>query len=434
MDNERIEQPAKQAIEEHESAVRSYSRAFPAVFTRARGARIEDEDGREYIDFFAGGGALNYGHNEPAMKARLMEYLDGDSIVHSLDMATSARIRFLERFHDVILEPRGLDYRVLFPGPTGTNAVEAALKLARKVTGRPTVMSFTNAFHGMTLGSLAVSGNSAKRAGAGTSLDDSVFIPFNHFFGEDDDSLDYLETMIASAGSGIDHPAAVIVETVQGEGGINAASAHWLQRLETVCRDRDILLIVDDVQAGCGRTGPFFSFETAGIRPDIVCLSKSISGYGLPLALTLVRPEYDRFAPGEHNGTFRGHNPALITAAEALRYWESDDLERETARKAAIVTSALNDIANAFPVLAAEVRGRGLMQGMAVDPEGLAEDICREAFARGLILETSGPLNEVVKLLPPLTIDETALRQGLSILNEATRAAVGNHEATRDAA
>ncbi len=423
-----------ETIENHESSVRSYSRAFPAVFTRARGHVIEDEHGHEYIDFFAGAGALNYGHNDPQMKACLLEYIEGDGITHSLDMATQARSRFLQRFREVILEPRGLDYRVMFPGPTGTNAVEAALKIARKVTGRPTVMSFTNAFHGMTLGSLAVSGNAAKRAGAGTSLDDSVFIPFNHVFGEDGDSLDFLETMITSAGSGVDHPAAVIVETVQGEGGINTADIEWLQRLEKICRDQDILLIVDDVQAGCGRTGPFFSFEAAGIAPDIVCLSKSISGYGLPLALTLIRPEHDCLSPGEHNGTFRGHNPALLTATAALDYWETDELQRDTERKGVIVGQALADLAASHPVLGAEVRGRGLMQGLAVEPDGLSEAICARAFEQGLIVETSGPRDEVVKLLPPLTIDEAGLRRGLDRLHKAVAAAVAEYRPTENAA
>lgn len=426
-----------QSIEQHESTVRSYSRAFPAVFTTARGHTVWDDQGREYVDFFSGAGALNYGHNDAAMKRRLIEYLEEDGISHSLDMATAARGRFLERFQAVVLGPRDMDYRVMFPGPTGTNAVEAALKLARKITGRRTVISFTNAFHGMTLGALAVTGNEFKRKGAGTDLDDSVFMPFNHFFGEENNglaSLDYFETMVSGGGSGVDQPAAVIVETVQGEGGINAADFDWLKRLEEICRRQDILLIVDDVQAGCGRTGPFFSFEPAGIEPDFICLSKSISGYGLPLALTLIRPQHDHFAPGEHNGTFRGHNPALVTATEALRFWDDDALERATAARAAIVEAGLTTIVDNRPELDGEVRGRGLMQGIAVGPEGLAERICMAAFERGLIIETSGPRSEVVKLLPPLTIDEAGLRRGLSILAEAIEACLPERTRDQDAA
>ncbi len=410
-------------IEQYESEVRSYSRAFPVVFTTAKGATLTDSEGREYLDFFAGAGALNYGHNNPALKQPLLDYIAGDNITHSLDMATEARERFLETFHDVVLEPRGLDYKVLFPGPTGTNCVEAALKLARKVTGRRTVVSFTNGFHGMTLGALAVTGNAFKRRGAGKSLTDTTFVPFDGFLGEGVDTLDVFERMLDGGGSGLDHPAAVIVETVQGEGGINAASPDWLRRLADICKRHDIRLIVDDVQAGCGRTGSFFSFEPAGIVPDFVCLSKSIGGYGLPMAITLVKPEYDRFAPGEHNGTFRGNNPAFVTATAALEtYWRDDALASAVREKAEVIQATLRKLADAHPELRPEVRGRGFMQGLALHAEGAAEEVCAEAFRHGLVMETSGPADEVAKLLPPLTITDDELQRGLSILENAVEA------------
>src|SRR5690625_4683232 len=213
------------------------------------------------------------------MKKLLIEYIENDSITHSLDMATNARGEFLNRFNEVILKPRKLDYKVMFPGPTGTNTVESALKLARKITGRETVISFTNAFHGMTIGSLSVTGNASKRSGAGIPLNHSISFPFENYL-SDDSSIDYIERYLEDSGSGVSLPAAIILETVQGEGGINAASDKWLQSIEKICRRFGILLIIDDVQAGCGRTGTFFSFERAGIEPDIVCLSKSIGGYG----------------------------------------------------------------------------------------------------------------------------------------------------------
>ena len=315
-------------IEAHESEVRSYCRSWPTVFDRALGAEIWDTDSRRYLDFFSGAGALNYGHNHPVLKKALIDYLTDDGVVHSLDMFTKAKGEFLATFDQILLAPRGLDYRVQFPGPTGTNAVEAALKLARKVKGREQVVSFTNAFHGMTLGSLAVTGNSMKRNGAGIPLAHTTPMPFCNYM-EEGSGLDYFESLLADSGSGLDLPAAVIVETVQGEGGINVASFEWLRRLSELCQDNDILLIVDDIQMGCGRTGPFFSFEPAGIVPDIVCLSKSISGYGLPMALTLLKPEIDEWEPGEHNGTFRGHNPAFVTATAALReFWTDSDAQR----------------------------------------------------------------------------------------------------------
>ncbi|MDT3400794.1 diaminobutyrate--2-oxoglutarate transaminase, partial [Streptomyces sp. B1866] len=318
-------------FESLESEVRSYCRGWPAVFDHAQGSRLYTEDGRAYLDFFAGAGALNYGHNNPALKRALLDYLARDGVTHSLDMATTAKRAFLETFQTTVLRPRDLPYKVMFPGPTGTNAVEAALKLARKAKGREAVVSFTNAFHGMSLGSLAVTGNAFKRAGAGIPLVHSTPMPFDHYLdGQVPDFL-WFERLLADRGSGLDQPAAVIVETVQGEGGINVARPEWLRALADLCHRHDMLLIVDDIQMGCGRTGPFFSFEEAGIVPDIVTLSKSISGYGLPMALTLFRPELDLWEPGEHNGTFRGHNPAFITATAALdTYWTDDQQEKHT--------------------------------------------------------------------------------------------------------
>lgn len=410
-------------FKELESEVRGYCRSFPAIFDRAQGCRLHTEEGRAYLDFFSGAGALNYGHNHPRLKHRLIEYLERDGITHGLDMATVAKRDFLRRFREVVLAPRRLAYKLQFPGPTGTNAVEAALKLARKVTGRESVVSFTNAFHGMTLGSLSVTGNGFKRRGAGVPLVHADTMPYDGYLGPDVDTLDYLEAFLDDDGSGVDRPAAVILETLQAEGGIHVASVEWLRRLERLCRDREILLIVDDIQVGCGRTGPFFSFERAGIEPDLVCLSKSLSGYGLPLALVLMRPDLDIWEPGEHNGTFRGLNPAFVTASAALEFWESDELSKEVERKGQKVREALEEIAATHSSLGAHARGLGLLRGLDCPRPGTAQAICREAFAAGLVLETSGPENNVVKAMPPLVIDEAALQEGLDIL-AASAAAV----------
>lgn len=411
-------------FEQLESEVRSYCRSFPTVFTKARGSKIWDENGKEYLDFLSGAGSLNYGHNNPKMKQKLVDYILNDNITHSLDMATEAKKNFLKRFNDVILKPRNLDYKIMFPGPTGTNTVESALKLARKVTGRTNIISFTNSFHGMTIGSLSVTGNSFKRKGAGVPLQNTVSMPFDNYLDEDFDTVEYLERFLEDNGSGMDKPAAMILETVQGEGGINAARFEWLKQIEKVCHKWDILLIVDDVQAGVGRTGTFFSFEPAGIKPDIVCLSKSIGGYGLPLALTLFRPDLDIWKPGEHNGTFRGNNHAFITATESLSYWEDKSFEKEIQEKSAMITEFLTSIVEKFPEMKGEVRGRGFMQGVGIAIDGLAEKICGEAFERGLIMETSGPSSEVFKLFPALTITKDELKQGLNIIEESVKATV----------
>lgn len=312
-----ITQPDLSVFETLESEVRSYCRGWPTVFDRAQGSHMYDEDGHTYLDFFAGAGSLNYGHNNPVLKRALLDYIERDGVTHGLDMSTTAKRAFLETFQNTILRPRDLPYKVMFPGPTGANAVEAALKLARKVKGRESIVSFTNAFHGMSLGALAVTGNAFKRAGAGIPLVHGTPMPFDNYLDGTYPDFLWFERLLEDSGSGLNTPAAVIVETVQGEGGINVARAEWLRALADLCKRRDMLLIVDDIQMGCGRTGAFFSFEEAGIVPDIVTVSKSISGYGLPLALTLFKPELDVWEPGEHNGTFRGNNPAFVTAAAA---------------------------------------------------------------------------------------------------------------------
>jgi diaminobutyrate-2-oxoglutarate transaminase len=414
-----------ETFERMESEVRGYCRSWPVVFEKSSEAHLWDEHGNKYIDLFAGAGVLNYGHNNPRIKGALLDYLADDNIIHGLDMATTAKEKFLLTFEELILKPRGMDYKVQFPGPTGTNAVEAALKLARKVTGKELVLGFTNAFHGMTLGSLSVTGNEMKRRGAGVHLHHTVSMPYHGFFGEDVDTIDYLEGFLNASGSGVDQLAAVIVETVQAEGGLHTASSEWLQRLETVCHEHGALLIVDDIQAGCGRTGTFFSFEKAGIEPDIITLSKSLSGIGLPMAITLMKPAHDLWDPGEHNGTFRGNNSAFTTATAALEaYWRDEALTREVHRKAEKISAYLDQLIEDFPQAKGTRRGRGMLQGVFCDVEGLASEVCKQAFQRGVVMETSGPESEVFKLLAPLTIDDETLDEALNIIRESVAAAL----------
>ncbi|MEV7525944.1 diaminobutyrate--2-oxoglutarate transaminase [Streptomyces sp. NPDC091371] len=417
-------EPVPSVFETVESEVRSYCRAWPVVFERATGSRLYDEHGRGYLDFFAGAGSLNYGHNNPVLKRALLNYLERDGITHALDMSTTAKRAFLETFRSRVLEPRALPYKVMFPGPTGTNAVEAALKLARKAKGREAVVSFTNAFHGMSLGSLAVTGNAFKRAGAGIPLVHGTPMPFDNYLGGRTPDFLWFERLLEDQGSGLNHPAAVIVETIQGEGGINVARAEWLRSLADLCRRRDMLLIVDDIQMGCGRTGEFFSFEEAGITPDIVTLSKSISGYGLPMSLCLFKPELDLWEPGEHNGTFRGNNPAFVTATAALEtYWSDGILRERTLILGRRVESVLRELCAEHAGLGATHRGRGLVWGIEFTHKERAAEVCRRAFEHGLLVETSGPEGEVVKLLPPLTVTTDELDEGLDILARSVREA-----------
>ncbi|MFI1015824.1 diaminobutyrate--2-oxoglutarate transaminase [Streptomyces sp. NPDC020965] len=415
-----ITQPDLSIFESLESEVRSYCRAWPTVFDRAKGSHMYDEDGHQYLDFFAGAGSLNYGHNNAVLKRALVDYLERDGVVHGLDMSTTAKRTFLTSFQNIVLRPRSLPYKVMFPGPTGTNAVEAALKLARKVKGRESIVSFTNAFHGMSLGSLAVTGNAFKRAGAGIPLVHGTPMPFDQYLDGKTPDFIWFERLLADQGSGLNQPAAVIVETVQGEGGVNVARVGWLRRLVEVCERWDMLLIVDDIQMGCGRTGTFFSFEEAGIVPDIVTVSKSISGYGLPMSLCLFKPELDVWEPGEHNGTFRGNNPAFVTATAALEtYWaDSSSMEKQICARGEQVLEALTEIRTEG---CKEYRGRGLVWGLEFHDKQRANRVARRAFELGLLIETSGPESEVVKLLPALTITPEELDDGLRILVRAVR-------------
>lgn len=407
-------------FEKLESEVRSYSRGWPVVFDKAQGSWLYGEDGTPYLDFFAGAGALNYGHNNPALKEALIDYISRDGVTHSLDMYTAAKREFLESLDEQILQPRNMEYKVIFPGPGGANAVEGALKLARKVTGRESVINFTNAFHGMTLGALSVTGNSMKRGAAGIPLVHATPMPFDKYFDGEFPDFFYFERLLEDSGSGLNEPAAVIVETVQGEGGINAARLEWLKGLSDLCKKHDILLILDDVQMGCGRTGPFFSFEEAGIEPDMICLSKSIGGYGLPMAITLVRPDLDVWSPGEHNGTFRGISPAFVTAAAALRtYWSDDKLEKSTKEKGERIGGAFRKLVEDYPDGELIAKGRGLARGLEFASGESAGKVAAAAFDRGMLLETSGPSDEVVKLLPPLTLTDEELDKGLEIISES---------------
>ena len=330
----------------------------------------------------------------------------------------------------MILEPRGLDYRVQFPGPTGANAVEAALKLARKVTGRTNIVAFTNGFHGMTLGALAATGQSHHRGGAGVALQNVSRAPYAGYFGPNVDTADMLEQMLADPSSGIDEPAAILVETVQGEGGLNVASPRWLRRIAKLADRHGALLIVDDIQAGCGRTGTFFSFEDSGVTPDIVTLAKSLSGFGLPLAVTLMKPELDEWKPGEHNGTFRGNAHAFVTATAALeKFWRDEKFQRKIRERGRYLAARLAEIADNCGDDDLPVKGRGMFRGIDVGDGERAAEVVAAAFDRGLVIETSGGNGEVVKVLAPLSIDEEDLTKGLDILADAMESVIGSQPA-----
>ncbi len=409
-----------QIFEQYESEVRSYCRHFPTVFSKAKGSKLFDELGNEYIDFFCGAGAVNYGHNNNYIKPKLIEYLEGDGIMHALDMYTTPKREFINFMQENILKPRGLEYKIMFPGPTGTNAVEAALKLARKVTGRSNVFALMGCFHGMTLGALALTTDQGARKGAGVKLHDVTHIPAPYMY-PDFDTIEYMQNLLDDDHSAIEKPAAVVIETVQAEGGIQVFEVEYLQRLRKFCDDNDILLMVDDIQVGCARTGTYFSFERAGIKPDIFVLSKSIGGYGLPFALTLFKPELDKWTPGEHNGTFRGNQLAFVAAKAGLEFMLNEKIEEKAQNSGKIIEEFLkNEILPLDSRL--QMRGIGMIWGIEfenIPDESISEKITEKAFEKGLIVECAGRKNSVVKIMPPLVIEEEVLQEGLARLKSA---------------
>lgn len=405
-------------FENMESQVRGYIRSFPVIFKSAKGSVLVDEQDKEYIDFFAGAGTLNYGHNNELISKAMIEYLQHEGVVHGLDMATTAKKNFLQKLNDTILEPRNLDYKIQFTGPTGTNAVETALKLARMVKGRSNIVCFTNGYHGLTMGSLAITGNNFYRDEAYISRSNVSFMPYDSYLGPDCNTLDLLRKMLRDSSSGLDTPAAIILETIQAEGGVNIASNEWLRELAEICYEFDILLIVDDIQVGNGRSGDFFSFEEAGIRPDIITLSKSIGG-GLPLAFILLKPDLDQWKPGEHTGTFRGNNLAFVASTKAFEYWDSLDLSEAVKYKGAVIEKELLGIVEKFPELNASVRGRGMIYGLEIPEQGLAGQISDRCFENGLVIELAGAEDQVLKVLPPLVIDEETLLKGIATISHS---------------
>lgn len=408
----------KLIFEENESEVRSYCRKFPIIFQKAFNANLISEDGTKYIDFLSTAGSLNYGHNNPYIKKAVMDYLHEDNVINLLDMHTSAKASFLKTFKEKILSPRKMDYKIMFCGSTGTNAVEASLKLARKNKRRSGIFAFSGAFHGMSLGSLSITTDKLSRCGAGVALENVTFIPYADKKG----SIEYISSILEDDHSGVDIPAAIILETVQAEGGVNVADVEWLKKIREICDEYDILMIIDDIQVGNGRTGTFFSFERAGIVPDMVILSKSVSGFGIPMSLLLVKPELDIFEPAEHNGTFRGFQLAFVGGKAAIEYYDEYNIEDIVKINANIISEFIrNEICALDPRIS--YRGIGMIWGIDLIniSTNLAKEVAHACFENQLIIEVVGRKDSVLKILPPLTIEESTLCKGLEILKEEIR-------------
>ncbi len=416
-------------FEQRESNLRGYSRIYPTVFDRAFNARQIDEHGKEYIDFFAGAGVLNFGHNNENMTRAVVEYLEQQGVVHSLDMSTTAKRQFMEKFVDVVLSPRKMPHKMQFIGPTGTNAVEAALKLARRVTNREQVIAFNHAFHGMTLGALAATANHYFRNAAGVPLSHVQHYPFGcetHCVGCQlgcgVDSLAHLRQQLLDVSSGLNPPAAFIVEAIQAEGGVNVADKAWMKKVQALAKEVGALFIVDDIQAGIGRTGSFFSFDDYDIEPDIICLAKGLGGLGTPIAMNLVKPEYDKhWQPGEHTGTFRGQNISFVAGVEALKYLEDQEFLDGVIRKGEVMRSKLASLDENVDF---QIRGRGMLLGIDLSSGELAKKVVADCFDKGVLVGACGTGGRVIKLIPPLTIPDEDLQQGLDIIVKSIKNAM----------
>jgi diaminobutyrate-2-oxoglutarate transaminase len=414
-------------FEQRESAVRAYGRVYPVVFDKASNARQRDEAGKEYIDFFAGAGVLNFGHNNERMTQAVIDYLQSNGVLHSLDMMTTVKRRFMEQFEKVILKPRDMEHKMQFTGPTGSNAVEAAMKLARRVTARQDIVAFTRGFHGMTLGSLAATANRYFRGAAGVPLNHVTHYPFgcNKLCmgcesGCGLENIEHMRSLYRDTSSGVTPPAAFLLETIQAEGGVNVASREWLQAVASMAKEVGALLIVDDIQVGMGRTGSFFSFDDMEIEPDIICLAKGLGGMGLPIAMNLNKPALDEYwSPGEHTGTFRGQSLSFVAGTEALSYFEDDTLMTQVSEKGQTISDALTPLEEAYEQV--QIRGKGMIFGLDVTTGERAKAIVEGCFEAGLLIASSGTGGRVIKLIPPLTIPDSDLQAGLETLVTVTQ-------------
>lgn len=420
-----------QELEAVESTVRTYPHSFPGSFSRARGSIVLTNDGRRLIDFLSGTGTLNYGHNNHEIKAAIIEYLASDSVVHGFDVATRAKIEFMEIFSSVILDQRGFQYRFQFTGPTGADAIDTALMLSREITGRQNIISLTHGYHGMTTsGAVAAGSNSPYGATSCIASSGITFMPYDGYPGPVSDTADCLRKVLLEGGGGIDAPAAILVETVQGRGGLNVAGKEWLRSIQAIAKDAGALFIVDDTEMGCGRTGEFFSFEFATLSPDIVVMSNSLSGYGLPLSMLLIKEGLDGWRSIEDASILRGNNLALVSGTAAIDiYWRNRAFSQGVQCMGELVRRRLEAIAAEHGHSFA-VRGRGMALGFDCRTAEIAEATTCKAFEKGLIVERCGSIDQVVKFLPALTIDSDTLDHAIRIFEESLAETLNHRRGT----
>ncbi|RLK24874.1 diaminobutyrate aminotransferase [Micromonospora sp. M71_S20] len=427
-------------VRERESGARTYADNVDRVIERGSLARLWDTEGREYLDCLSVAGTLALGHNHPAVTQAVLSFIGSGHVQQALDLTTPAKYRFLRQLFDVLPADFSASAKVQFCGPSGADATEAAVKLFKTATGRRTVLAFHGAYHGMTAGSLSLTGNLSAKQSVASLMPDTHFLPYPYDYrcpfgigGEAgvQANLHYLERVLTDPESGITTPAAVFVEAVQGEGGVIPAPVSWLRGLRELTSRLDIPLVIDEIQTGFGRTGSMFAFEEAGVRPDAVLMSKALGG-GYPIALVAYDSRYDAWGPGAHAGTFRGNQIAMVAGTTTMSVIKDEGLVEAAATKGKLLAAGLAELAERHPEIG-DVRGRGLMWGMEVVDAGLPADalgahpadgaraalIKRRCLELGLIVERGGRHGAVLRLLPPLVITEDEIQEVLEKLGEA---------------
>jgi diaminobutyrate-2-oxoglutarate transaminase len=422
-----------------ESNARTYAKTFDRMLERGSLSTIWDIDGKEYIDLLACAGALPLGHNHPYVMEQVDAFIQSGQILQCLDIATPAKLKFIEQLVLTLPQSFSANVRIQFCGPTGSDAVEAALKLFKISTGRRSVIAFHGAYHGMTLGALSLMGNIGPKTAITGLAAETHFFPYPNSnrcpFGVggidgENLSLRYLDNVLSDPESGITKPAMIILEAIQGEGGCIPASVNWLQQIREITLRHDIPLVIDEVQTGFGRTGEMFAYEESGITPDAIILSKALGG-GFPLSVLAYHKKYDKWNSGAHAGTFRGNQIAFIAGAATLEYIRENNLPSQVKRKGDYLKSKLRELSRELPCLG-EIRGKGLMVGAEIvvcNGDGpqekkaldgvLAKAIKRECFVRGVIVETGGRHGAVLRFLPALTITENELDAAMLVLKAA---------------
>jgi diaminobutyrate-2-oxoglutarate transaminase len=438
-----------------ESAARTYARSLPIVPVRAYGMTVEGADGRRYLDCLSGAGTLALGHNHPVAVQAIRAVLDSGAPLHVLDLATPVKDEFTSELFASLPEEFARDARIQFCGPAGTDAVEAALKLVRTATGRGGLLAFTGAYHGMTAGALAAGGDVDARAGLGGTAQQPVRLPYPYDYrcpfgvgGAEGARIGarWTASLLDDPKGGVEPAAGMILEAVQGEGGVISAPDEWLREMRRITAAHGIPLIVDEVQTGVGRTGTFWAIQHSGIIPDVMVVSKAIGG-SLPLAAIVYRGELDVWAPGAHAGTFRGNQLAMAAGTATLRFVREEGLAERAAVLGEHLLTRLRALRGLLPAMG-DVRGRGLMIGVEIvdsqadaDPlgarpaaPGLAAAIREEALRRGLIIELGGRHGSVLRLLPPLTMTDEEAETVLDRLAEAVHTAATASTATASTA